>query len=312
MRYVITGGAGFIGSMIAELLILDGESVLIVDKLDDLLYSSETKSNRIDRLRDLGDFTFVRKDLNDPDTHALLNKNDTVIHCAGLPGQLLSWEHLRSYSEANLHATDNLAKAALHSGVSRIVFSSTSSVYGKFADPLNSPKFEPYSPYGVTKLAAEHLLNCYSQNFGLDVVVLRYFSVYGPGQRPDMAIQIFLESILGGHTIQIHGDGTQIRDFTFVRDCARGTIDAAKGGVSGKTYDISGGTKYSVNEVLEVCQQVTGVSARIEYSNRTIGDQEVTSGDTSAAKLDFNFLPSTSLFAGISAQWQEILRRNNP
>ncbi len=311
MRYIITGGAGFIGSKIAELLILDGESVTIVDKLDDLLYSSETKSCRIEKLRELGDFTFLRKDLNDSDIHSLFNENDVVVHCAGLPGQLLSWEHLKSYTEANLHATDNLARAALRSAVSRIVFSSTSSVYGKIADPLNSQKFEPYSPYGVTKLAAEHLLNCYSQNFGLDVVILRYFSVYGPGQRPDMAIQIFLESILGGRTIQIHGDGTQIRDFTFVRDCARGTIESAKRGLSGKTYDISGGTRYSVNEVLEVCQQVTGLSARIEYSKRTKGDQEITSGDTSAAKLDFDFSPSTSLITGITAQWQEILRRNN-
>ena len=310
MRYVITGGAGFIGSTIAELLILRGESVLIIDNLDGLLYSSQTKRNRIARLKTLGSFIFCEKDLNDDNLSLVINKDDTIIHCAGLPGQLLSWDHLKKYSDANLHATDNLARAAMRASARRIIFSSTSSVYGKVADSVNSSVFEPYSPYGVTKLAAEHLLNCYSQNFGLDAIILRYFSVYGPGQRPDMAIQIFLESIRLGNKIKIHGDGSQIRDFTFVKDCAVGTIEAAKRGFPGVTYDISGGTKYSVNEVLEICQAVTGITAKIEYSPRTKGDQEITSGDTSAAKRDLDFSPTTSLFDGISFQWQEILRAN--
>ena len=307
MKYIVTGGAGFIGSHITNLLLNSGESVLVIDNFDDLLYSSQIKRDRILKFNGSKNFAFRERDLNSSEIISLFEEGDTVIHCAGLPGQLLSWDYLRQYSEANLQATDNVAKVALKTGSKRIVFSSTSSVYGKIADSKNSRVFEPYSPYGVTKLAAEHLLNCYAQNFGLDVVILRYFSVYGPGQRPDMAVQIFLNSILSGEKITIHGDGGQIRDFTFVKDCAQGTIDAAKSGVASQTYDISGGVKYSVNQVLEVCQEVAGIEARIEYSTRTIGDQEITSGDTLAASKDFNFSPSTSLVDGITAQWQEVL-----
>lgn len=307
MRYVVTGGAGFIGSQITKSLLKSNNQVLVIDNLDSLLYSSQTKKDRISKFFGAEDFDFQEIDLNSADIFPLISEGDTIIHCAGLPGQFLSWDYLRQYSEANLQATDNLAKAALKSGVRRIVFSSTSSIYGKIADSKKSREFVPFSPYGVTKLAAEHLLNCYSQNFGLDVVILRYFSVYGPGQRPDMAIQIFLNSILSGDLIKIHGDGSQIRDFTYVKDCADGTIAAARGGVAGRTYDISGGTQYSVKEVLSVCQEVTGIEAKIEYSARIIGDQEITSGNLSDARKDFNYSPSTALLDGITAQWEEVL-----
>ena len=306
MRYVVTGGAGFIGSVISRMLLEEGNPVVVIDKLDSLLYSSKIKQSRIESLQTQFSFNFHRLDLATQGVADVIQPNDVVIHCAALPGQILSWEKFDEYSKANISATKNLLDTCVLKGVQNFVYSSTSSVYGKEAKPKLNSQLEPHSPYGVTKLAGESLVRCYNSNFGLSTKILRYFSVYGPGQRSDMAIQTFLESIRDGKEISISGNGGQSRDFTYVDDCARATISAAQSKIPFLISDVSGGEVATLLEVLKICFEVSGRRVPVSFIPRVKGDQDATLAKTLDSRLSFGSEQTMKLLEGINNQWLRV------
>lgn len=307
MRYIVTGGAGFIGSVISRQLLSSGQTVIIIDKLDSLLYPSKIKKSRLDSLKTHFKFDFYPIDLAKDSLVGILREEDTVIHSAALPGQVLSWRSFGEYSNSNILATMRLLDVSVESGVRNFIYSSTSSVYGRVANSDLNRKLEPHSPYGVTKLAGENLVKCYHANFGLNVKILRYFSVYGPSQRPDMAIQIFLERILADQEITISGDGKQSRDFTFVEDCASATISAAESSQSILISDVAGGQIATINEVLELCFEITGKRVPVIYADQVKGDQDRTMGSPLSSELSFGAAKTRDLRAGIMAQWNYLV-----
>jgi UDP-glucuronate 4-epimerase len=307
VRYVVTGGAGFIGSVISRTLLEKGNSVVIVDKLDSLLYPSYVKKSRLEILKAQYTFDFHELDLATKNVAEVIQPNDIVIHCAALPGQVLSWENFNAYSNANILATKNLLDACVSRKVQNFVYSSTSSVYGKEANPKLNFQLEPHSPYGVTKLAGENLARCYNSNFGLSTKILRYFSVYGPGQRSDMAIQIFLESIRDNKEIVISGNGEQSRDFTYVEDCARATISAAQSNAPFLITDVSGGEVATILEVLKICFEVSGRRVPVRFMSRVRGDQDTTLARSLDSRLSFGSDQTTKLLEGIKNQWFRVI-----
>ena len=284
---------------------MDGKSVVIIDKLDDLLYSKKTKISRLDALKLQYSFEFHQLDLAHHKVDQIIQPYDVVIHCAALPGQVLSWDHFSSYADNNILATKNLLDSCKAKNIKNFVYSSTSSVYGKIVDGLGDSRLEPYSPYGVTKLAGENLVRCYNLNFGLPTKILRYFSVYGPGQRPDMAIQGFLECIRDNKPITVLGSGEQSRDFTYVDDCADISISAANSEQNFLISDVSGGQVANILEILEYCFEASGHKVPIQFKNRVKGDQDTTKGSPISSELDFKSSP-IEIFNGIKAQWLQV------
>jgi UDP-glucuronate 4-epimerase len=307
MRYLISGCAGFIGSNICNKLIQQGHQVLGVDRLDNILYSSGNKQERLNELNG-ENFTFLHGDLCSVE---ILNQirqfsPEIIINEAGLPGQLLSWDSLESYTQSNLIAAYELAQLALELQVSCYVQASTSSVYGSAAiGGENLPK-NPNSPYGVTKLAAENILSALFLGTNVRYVAVRYFSVYGPGQRPDMGIFKFIESWRQKLEVGIYGDGEQSRDFTYVDDAAEATLLAALKGENQTAYNISGGQVKTVNEVLKELEVILNGQILRKYIGRPRGDQLHTSAETNQAWEHLNWKSKMDFTEGIykQVQWQ--------
>ena len=304
MRYIVTGGAGFIGSEIARQLAADNHQVIIVDNLNDLLYSKKIKNHRIKTLNQQYGIVHINLNLATKSLTKILNADDVIIHCAALPGQALSWRYFNEYNQCNVIATKNLLDAAIEKSIRKFIFASTSSVYGSIVTSDKKRPMIPISPYGVTKLAAENLIKCYSQNFSLDYSILRYFSVYGPGQRSDMAIQIFLTKILANQPIKIMGDGSKSRDFTFVKDCAAVTIRASNVELKNLETDVSGSKTYTVNQVVEICFEVTQRRVPVHYLANRIGDQVTTTASQIDNRLGVKETYLKNLRDGIYEQWQ--------
>ena len=257
MRALVTGVAGFIGSHLAERLLENGHQVVGIDCFTDY-YPEHLKSANLASLKSRKDFDFFKTTIRNAEWSTLLRGVTHVFHLAGQPGVRPSWgASFELYSRANIEATQILLEACVSTPLSRLVYASSSSVYGSAANipmkEIDLPK--PISPYGVTKLAAEHLCNLYHANYGVPVVSLRYFTVYGPRQRPDMAFNRFLSALLNGEPIHLYGDGNQTRDFTFVEDAVSSTIAASQKGVPGRIYNIGGGSRVSINVVLEIMKQ---------------------------------------------------------
>jgi nucleoside-diphosphate-sugar epimerase len=253
-RALVTGCAGFIGSRLTEALLQDGHGVLGIDCFNDN-YSRAAKRANLARASEFDDFEFVGADIVDVDARALIEPVDVVFHLAGEPGVRSSWgPRFDSYTHHNVAATQRLLEAARELPGRRFVYASSSSVYG---DAPALPTHEddtprPLSPYGVTKLAAEHLCVLYGSEHGVNTVALRYFSVYGPRQRPDMAFRRFCEAIVAGAPIEIFGDGRQTRDFTYVGDIVAATRAAAEAATDpGRVNNVGGGDAVSVNRALE-------------------------------------------------------------
>lgn len=305
MKYLITGVAGFIGSSIAAELLRRGEEVIGIDSFTDY-YESPLKEVNVERLA--GDsFRLIRADLNRYDLPSLLDGTDVVFHQAGQPGVRKSWgRDFVDYIDANVRATQALLEAAKTVGnVSRIVYASSSSVYGdaeRYPTRVEDVP-QPVSPYGVTKLAAEHLCTLYAKNFGVPTVSLRYFTVFGPRQRPDMAFTRFVKAALVGDPITIYGNGEQIRDFTYVDDVVAANLAAATANIApGRVFNVAGGSNTSVNEVLEVIRSGVSRSLDVRYHTSVPGDVLRTGGDVDATIRELEWQPKVSLQDGLSRQ----------
>jgi UDP-glucose 4-epimerase len=308
MRCLVTGAAGFIGSHLAELLLAEGHSVVGVDGFLDN-YDPALKRANVAALAAHANFDLVEGLLEDLDLKAILADTQWVFHLAALPGVRSSWgSSFEDYSTHNVYASQRLLEAALQCEVDRVVYASSSSVYGDAAAiPMHEDAREkPYSPYGVTKLAAEHLAKLYHRNYGLGVVCARYFTVYGPRQRPDMAIQRFLTAARDGTPVGLFGDGEQTRDFTFVADTVAATLRAAERGKVGAVYNVGGGSTVTVNQLIEAIEDVSGRSLEVERQGVQRGDVRDTCADTTRARADLDFAPQTPLRTGIELQWQHV------
>ncbi len=306
MKALITGVAGFIGSHLAERLLEAGHAVVGLDGFTDY-YAREVKTGNLASLRTRRDFRFVESSIRDARWPALLDGVTHVFHLAAQPGVRRSWgREFSVYTRANVEATQLLLEACTTVELARIVYASSSSVYGDGVDiPMREDtRPRPVSPYGVTKLAAEHLCALYHVNYGLPTVSLRYFTVYGPRQRPDMAFHRFLRALLNGAPIELYGDGEQTRDFTFVEDAVTATVAAGRTGVPGRVYNIGGGSRVSINHVLEVMANVAGRRPTIRRQHAQRGDMRDTFADTTRAHADLGFVPSVTLEKGIQAEYQ--------
>jgi UDP-glucose 4-epimerase len=305
VKVVVTGTAGFIGSHLAEGLLRDGHEVVGIDAFVDY-YPRPVKERNLAGCCAHRSFRLVEGALQTLDLPPLLDGARVVYHLAAQAGVRASWgRDFDLYAGHNVLATQRLLEAAVQAGTPRVVYASSSSVYG---DSRQMPLREdapchPMSPYGVTKLAAEHLGNLYERNHGLPVVSLRYFTVYGPRQRPDMAFHRFLKAARDGEAIQVYGDGRQTRDFTYIEDIVAATRAAADSGRPGCVYNVGGGERVSVNEVLEMVEQVSGRRPSVVRQEAQKGDVRDTSADTSAARRDLGFRSTVSLREGLAREW---------
>lgn len=308
---VVTGAAGFIGSHLCERLVADGWIVRGVDCFSDY-YSPDRKRTQIAGALQSDRFTLVEEDLNDCDLSALLDGVDTVFHLAAQAGVRRSWgREFHLYVDANIRATQRLLEA-LRKRPARLVFSSSSSVYGDTAElPMREDhRLRPLSPYGATKLAGEHLCELYRLNFGLSYAALRYFTVYGPRQRPDMAFSIFITAALDGRAIDVYGDGRQTRDFTYVDDAVEANVLAADYDGDENIFNIGGGSRVSILDVLDRIAARTGGPPEIRFLERAKGDVLDTWADTSRARDELGFGPRVDLDAGLAREvdWYESRR----
>ena len=302
-RILVTGAAGFVGSRLTETLAKRGHEVIALDCFLPDLYSADIKRRRFDHVTSMLNVTGVVADLRD-DNLEVIGPVDVVINEAAMPGLTKSWEDLKLYVDNNLHALDRLIRATAHDSLKKFIQISTSSVYGRIATGTEDSPTNPYSPYGVSKLAAEKLGFAHLENFGLPFTVLRYFSVYGPGQRPDMAYHRFLEKAKTGDTVTVYGDGEQRRTNTYIDDCVEATIAAIDRAEPGDTYNISGTESVSINEALATIRSVTGADFAVDYQPVRAGDQKETRGDIGKAQSVLGYQPSWALGDGLAAQWE--------
>jgi nucleoside-diphosphate-sugar epimerase len=309
-RYLVTGAAGFIGSHLSEALLAAGHEVVGADAFIPY-YDRAYKERNLAGPRQNPRFHFHELDLRRDPLHALVEGCDAAFHLAAMPGLVKSWSDIELYSSCNLVATQRLLDAARDTKLPQFIHISTSSVYGKEATQGEDAPLTPFSPYGITKLAAENLCRAYAANFGLPYTILRYFSVYGPRQRPDMAYHILIRNLLRGGSFTMFGDGEQTRSNTFVADCVRATMLAAeKRDVAlGQVFNVGGGEIVTLNDVIRRLEQITGQTAKIERKPARPGDQKHTSANIEKAKKLLGYQPVTPVTAGLQAQvqWQQTL-----
>ena len=299
MRYVVTGAAGFIGSHLAEELAAAGHEVTGIDCFTDY-YDVELKEENARGLDVLG-VEMIRLDLAEDELD--FSKVDAVFHLAGQPGVQSFGGVFPTYLRRNVLASQRVFEAAARDGV-RVVFASSSSVYGaaeRFPTPENTHP-RPLSPYGITKLACEHLALAYGRTFGLDVVVLRYFNAFGPRQRPDMAFPRIVNALAAGTGFEVYGDGDQSRGWTYVADVVAGTVLAAENGTG--TYNVGGALEASLNETIALLEGISGRSLETTHRRAVAGDQRRTSADTTRIRRELGWEPSVSLEQGLRAQWE--------
>lgn len=306
MKALVTGAAGFIGSHLTEALLGRGAQVTGLDCFTDY-YARSIKEANLDNNRGREGFQFVEARIQDVDLRALLDGVTHVFHLAAQAGVRKSWgRDFRIYTENNIEASQQLLEACVGLPIHRFVYSSSSSVYG---DNVMIPMREdavpqPVSPYGVTKLAAEQLCCLYHVNHGVPTTSLRYFTVYGPRQRPDMGFHRFIRAALASAPITLYGDGEQTRDFTFVTDAVSANIAAGERGVPGRAYNIGGGSRVSINHVLDIIGRVAGRPLDVWREPVQKGDMRDTCADTALAKADLGFVPTVSLEEGIEAEYR--------
>ena len=313
MKALVTGAAGFIGSTLVERLLDDGDDVVGVDCFTEY-YDPAAKRRNIGGACESDRFVLHDLDLRTGDLSELLDDVDVVFHLAGQPGVRLSWDQgFEMYDSCNILATQRLLEAVRRAGVERVVYASSSSVYGNAAQyPVTEETLPaPHSPYGVTKLAAEHLCGLYAANHDLSVVSLRYFTVYGPRQRPDMAIHRLIEAALDDEPFPLYGDGSHVRDFTFVDDVVDANIRAGRAEVPAGTFmNVCAGGSTRMSALIAAVEAAVGRPVRIESLAEQPGDVRRTGGDNARARSVLGWAPSHDLEAGIARQteWHRSLR----
>jgi nucleoside-diphosphate-sugar epimerase len=306
MRCVVTGAAGFIGSHLCERLLADGHAVAGVDCFTPY-YPRAVKERNLAGLRGRPHFTFHEIDLSGEVPAGVVSGAEWVFHLAAMPGLTRSWLDFDLYNRHNLTATHRLLEALKGSPtLKRMIYASTSSVYGKYASGDESLPTRPSSPYGITKLAGEQMCRVYGDEFGVPVVVLRYFSVYGPRQRPEMGYHLFINAILQNKPITLTGDGLQVRGNTYVADCVEATIRAT-GATAGEVFNLGGGELVTVLEVLRKLERIIGKTAIVERHPPRKGDQLATGADVTKLFRHLGWKPTTGLDEGLTRQveWQK-------
>ena len=315
-RVVVTGAAGFVGSHLVDSLLAAGDSVVGIDSFEDY-YPRPFKEANIAAARDCADFELVEENLLDLSAPAgtspsaldvLLADADLVVHLAAQAGVRASWgSSFRIYSDNNVLATQLVLESCRRCGVAKVVYASSSSVYGDTDElPMREhARCLPMSPYGVTKLAGEQLCRLYWKNHGVPAVSLRFFTVYGPRQRPDMAFHRFLRAMHDGEAIEMYGAGDQTRDFTFVSDIVAGILAAAERGRPGEVYNLGGGSRVTLREAIAALQQASGLPVEIRGEPVQAGDVRHTWADVSRAADDLGYAPGVTLREGLGreAEW---------
>jgi UDP-glucuronate 4-epimerase len=299
VRFVVTGAAGFIGSHLAEALTAVGHEVVPVDCFTDY-YDPELKEQNAAGL------DVVRADLTTAPLAELFEGAGGVFHLAGQPGVRGSWGHdFELYVRRNVLATQRLLETAATEGL-RVVFASSSSVYGdaeRYPTPEDTPP-QPLSPYGITKLACEHLVRAYERSVGLAAVVLRYFTVYGPRQRPDMAFTRIMRALADGTPFELYGDGTQSRGFTHAEDAVAATMLAMERGAGGAVYNVGGGSEATMLEAIAQAEAVSGRTLELRFLPAAAGDVRRTSADTTRIRAELGWEPKVELEDGLRSQWE--------
>jgi UDP-glucuronate 4-epimerase len=296
MRYVVTGAAGFIGSHLAEALVAQGHEVLGVDCFTDY-YDPALKEENASGL-DVARLDLAEQELD-------LDGIDGVFHLAGQPGVRSFGDVFEDYVRRNLLASRRVFEAAAAAGV-RVVFASSSSIYGE-AERYPTPEeteARPISPYGITKLGCEHLAHAYRQEFGLDAVVLRYFTFYGPRQRPDMALARIVDALVRAGSFELYGDGLQSRSFTYVADGVRATIAAMQNARAGSLYNVGGGEESTMRDAISILELLAGRSLDVVERPAAAGDVRRTSADATRIERDLGWRATTALEDGLRAQWE--------
>ena len=295
MNYLVTGAAGFIGSHLTEALLARGHDVRAVDCFTDYYDPALKEENA-------SGFDVQRLDLAQADLD--LDGVDGVFHLAGQPGVRSFGDVFESYATRNLLASRRVFEAAALAGV-RVVFASSSSVYGDVESYPTQEDAEPrpISPYGITKAGCEQLAYAYAKEFGLDAVVLRYFTFYGPRQRPDMAFARIADALARGGAFELYGDGLQSRSFTYVADGVDATIAAMEGAPAGALYNVGGGAEASMRDVIATFERVSGRTLELVERPAAAGDVRRTSADTRRIEQNLGWRATTPLEDGLRAQW---------
>ncbi len=310
-KILVTGAAGFIGSTLCDRLLADGHEVVGIDSFEDY-YARVVKEDNIAGARAHSAFTLVEQNLLDADLVGLLEGVSRVYHLAAQAGVRASWgKTFEVYTRNNVLATQQLLEACVTVGVPKVVYASSSSVYGDQDElPLRETMApRPRSPYGVTKLAGEHLCILYTVNRGLDTTSLRFFTVYGPRQRPDMAFNKFIRALMEGREIVMFGDGTQTRDFTFVDDIVEALVRAA-GASPGSVMNVGGGHRVSLSEAVALLGEVVGAEPKIDRRPVEAGDVRDTWADVARAQAEFAYAPRTHLAQGLRAEAEWLRSRS--
>lgn len=301
--FVVTGAAGFIGSNLCVELQRQGNSVRGIDVFTDY-YPRRLKQANLDRADALGRLEFIETDLSDANLESLFNNADGVFHLAAQPGVRASWgRELEVYLRDNVFVSHRVFHAAAELGI-RVVYASSSSIYGDAERYPTSEELEPrpISPYGITKLACEHLARSFAKAEGLDAVGLRYFTVFGPGQRPDMAFTRLIATLIGTETFHLFGDGNQSRDFTYVADAVAATISCMERGTTDTLYNVGGGAETTLNDVIGILETLVGRQLDVQRGDSVAGDVRRTASDTTRIREALDWAPQHSISDGLADQ----------
>lgn len=305
MICLVTGAAGFIGSHLCRRLLKEGFSVIGIDCFTDF-YPQWIKEKNIYDLKEEKNFEFIAEDLESVELIKYLKIADFVFHLAAQPGVRASWgQNFSVYLKNNIKVTQKLLESAKETPLKKFIFASSSSVYGLCPEiPMSetSPLY-PLSPYGVTKLSAEQLCFLYFKNYGIPSVSLRYFTVYGPGQRPDMAFHIFFKALNEEKEITVYGDGKQTRDFTYIDDVVEATFSSVEKAKIGETYNIGGGNQEKLEVIFPLFEKIIQKKVRIKWAERQKGDVLHTFANIEKAHKDLHYSPQTSLSDGLEREW---------